>query len=228
VTQTEPREEEGFRARSRRRAIVLGVVVVIVAAAVSLLAWRSYRDQAEAEANALGQALAQAEAADDALRASVSSLAPVIQAARAVRTEAAGQLGESARSVRGLDEALRVAAALDSTVAGNPSAPPRTRAGAAAAQREDEGQLALVDPVLASLDAALNSAKSAVEASQLSAALGDLLDADHKLATAVRELSDFKVAVDRELLRLIAKWDLPPLTGPAIPRWRGMLANSLQ
>jgi hypothetical protein len=132
----------------------VGATLAVVLIAVAVPTFFTLQRQDAREREALSLAVGQADAADAELRKGMVDLDKAIGAAQAARSAAVDVLGEDARSVKSLDDALQVALKLKELAEANPLAVPSSAAGAVTAQKQDEDALALVGPVRDSLDAA--------------------------------------------------------------------------
>jgi hypothetical protein len=199
---------------------VAGLVVIMAAAIIGVVAWQSVSRQAHEESEALALSIEEAGQADSDLRkALIDRLNPAIKEAEALRQEAADLFGESDTVVTGLAEAIEVGDALKMMVAGNPTAAPSTRADAEVAMREDEDQLALVDPVVSSLAAASTTVQARLDAHRLGEAVKEMNAATNALSEVIAEAQSLKTAIDEDILTLTAPATIGAV--PAVPPTEG-------
>jgi len=190
--------------------------MLVVVAVAGLVTWQTVERQNREQHLAIVNAVAEAQAADAALRKAATELKPRIGEAEVLREEVGTVLGDSDEAVLALDEALGVAEALFAEIDDNPVAVPRSVVGAAAAQLQDEDQLALVNPVMSNLAAAVNSSTRAMSVRKLEDARANLAEAtrvfDESIAAAGRLKSRIDMWADqleRERLELQALAEAP-------------------
>jgi hypothetical protein len=194
-----------IRRRRRRKLLIGGVIVLVVGLVAALFVWQSVERQSREQRRAVTLKVAEAKAADAALRKAVEPLPALIADARATRDEVADVLGDASSAVATLDDALEVASTFLRNVNSNPrDVEPETMTAAIAALREDQDQLALVPPVLSNIENAQKTAKRIADQRLLLRALDRLERQKQLLGSGISTATALKDRVDARIAELAA------------------------
>jgi chromosome segregation ATPase len=194
--------------------VLAGSVVLLVLFAVAGWLWFQASMQSQEHDREVTHAVAEARRKDVELREAVKTLEPVIAEARATHSQSVEVLGPDAAEVAALAQAITVAESLIGTVGSNPSDVSEVLAAAEAALREDQDELALVEPVRSNLESAIQATVQAIERVLLAQALEDFDAADAELRSGVTLASDRLAVLNAKITELSATLPaLPPDAG---------------
>jgi hypothetical protein len=196
-----PADPEAGRRRTKR-LIIVGVVLAVAAVVATLFAWQAMERQSRAQRRAVAEKVAEARATDTRLREAAAPLEQLVVRGVATREEALETLGPANVNILKLDEALEVSATFLTELRTNPTDVPNTIQGATASLREDETQLALVEPVLAGLETAETAVVNAVKRAVLGQAMAELNTVTGRLTRTIESASRVKVRVDARIAEL--------------------------
>jgi chromosome segregation ATPase len=190
--------------------VIAAIVLVVLILAVGGWLWFQASIQSQEHDRALAQSVADARRKDVELREAIRTLQPILADARGIHPRGVEVLGSEAAEVTALESALAVADLLVARVRGNPEEVAEAMGEAEKALRQDQDQLALVEPVRTNLTAAVEAIERAIERKELEQAIAGLTAATVEVNAAVDAATATVDVVSARIAELTASLPAPP------------------